>query len=32
VVILSSTSVLAGRNPPSTRPPTNAVSTLKGQR
>jgi len=32
VVILSSTSVLAGRTPPSTRPPTNAVSTLKGQR
>ncbi len=32
VVILSSTSVLAGREPPSTRPPTSAVSTLKGQR
>ena len=32
VVILSSTSVLAGRVPPSTRTPTNAVSTLKGQR
>ena len=31
VVILSSTSVLAGRRPPSTRPPTSAVSTLKGQ-
>ncbi|HEV8626596.1 MAG TPA: CopD family protein, partial [Acidimicrobiia bacterium] len=30
VVILSSTSVLAGRVPPSTRPPTNAVSTVKG--
>jgi copper transport protein len=28
VVILSSTSVLAGRVPPSTRPPTNAVSTV----
>lgn len=32
VVILSSTSVLAGRVPPSARTPTNAVSTLKGQR
>jgi len=32
VVILSSTSVLAGRVPPSTRTPTNAVSPLKGQR
>lgn len=32
VVILSSTSVLAGRVPPSTRTPTNAVSTLKGPR
>ena len=31
VVILSSTSVLAGRVPPSTRPPTNAVSVTKGQ-
>ncbi|MCA1847123.1 MAG: CopD family protein, partial [Actinobacteria bacterium] len=31
VVILSSTSVLAGRVPPSTRTPTNAV-TVKGQR
>ncbi len=31
VVILSSTSVLAGRVPPSTRPPTNAVSITKGQ-
>jgi copper transport protein len=32
VVILSSTSVLAGRVPPSTRPPTNAASTPKGER
>jgi copper transport protein len=32
VVILSSTSVLAGRVPPSTRTPTNAASTVKGQR
>lgn len=32
VVILSSTSVLAGRQPPSDRTPTNAVSTLKGNR
>jgi copper transport protein len=32
VVILSSTSVLAGRVPPSTRAPTNAASTVKGQR
>jgi copper transport protein len=32
VVILSSTSVLAGRVPPSTRTPTNAASTSKGQR
>ena len=32
VVILSSTSVLAGRVPPSTRTPTNAVSPLKGPR
>jgi putative copper export protein len=31
VVILSSTSVLAGRVLPSARPPTNATSTLKGQ-
>jgi copper transport protein len=31
-VILSSTSVLAGRVPPSTRPPTNVASTVKGQR
>ncbi|HWB37274.1 MAG TPA: CopD family protein, partial [Rugosimonospora sp.] len=31
VVILSSTSVLAGRVPPSTRTPTNAASTSKGQ-
>lgn len=30
VMILSSTSVLAGRLPPGTRTPTNAVSTLKG--
>jgi copper transport protein len=32
VVILSSTSVLAGRVPPSTRAPTTAASTVKGQR
>jgi hypothetical protein len=32
VVILSSTSVLAGLVPPSTRTPTNAASTVKGQR
>jgi copper transport protein len=32
VVILASTSVLAGRVPPSTRTPTNAASTLKGSR
>ena len=32
IVILSSTSVLAGRVPPSTRAPTNAASTVKGQR
>jgi copper transport protein len=32
IVILSSTSVLAGRVPPSTRVATNAVSTVKGQR
>ena len=31
VVILSSTSALAGRRPPSERIPINAVSTLKGQ-
>jgi copper transport protein len=31
VVILSSTSVLAGRRPPSTGPPTSAVSAPKGQ-
>jgi len=32
VVILSSTSVLAGRVPPSTRPATNAAGTVKGRR
>jgi copper transport protein len=32
VVILSSTSVLAGREPPSTRTATNAISTVKGPR
>ncbi len=32
VVILTSTSVLVGRVPPSERTPTNAVSTLKGRR
>jgi copper transport protein len=31
LVILSSTSVLAGRRPPSERIPTNATSTLKGE-
>ena len=32
IVILSSTSVLAGRVPPSTRPPANAASPVKGAR
>jgi copper transport protein len=32
VLILSSTSVLAGRVPPSTRPPTTAAQTVKGER
>jgi copper transport protein len=31
VVILTSTAVLVGRVPPGERPPTNAVSTLKGR-